>query len=406
MADDGDSAAPSPVIRGRGIHKVFGRRPERALRMLEEGFTKDEIHERIGLTVGVRDSSFEVHPGEIFVVMGLSGSGKSTLLRLINRLIEPTSGTIEVNGRDVTALNRRELIELRRSDLTMVFQSFALMQHLNVWENAAFGLRIAGAPKAEQRERAQAALAQVGLESHAESYPRELSGGMQQRVGLARALAASPTILLMDEAFSALDPLIRTEMQDELLALQRKQNLTVVFISHDLDEAMRIGDRIAIMHDGHIVQSGTPDEILRNPANDYVRSFFGGVDIAHVYTAGDLARPDRSVLRRREGQSARTLLYRLRDADRGHGYVVAESGHFEGVVSLDSLLGAVREESGALDGALLPLEPIAADAPFDDLIHCLTESPCPVPVVDEENRFLGIVTKSALLETLESRTPP
>src|SRR5690606_18629945 len=259
-------------------------------------------------TVGVKDASFSVEESEIFVVMGLSGSGKSTLVRMLNRLIEPTSGEILIDGRDITKFSKRELIALRRRDIGMVFQSFALMPHQTVLENAAFGLEVSGVAREERNARALEALDAVGLKAYARSYPDELSGGMKQRVGLARALASNPSILLMDEAFSALDPLIRTEMQDELLRLQQEHARTVIFITHDLDEAMRIGSRIAIMQDGEIVQIGTPEEIVQHPANEYVRSFFRGVDVSQVITAGDVARREQVTVIERPGVGVRAAL--------------------------------------------------------------------------------------------------
>lgn len=262
-------------VRIENLYKIFGAKPKKtALKMLKEGKDKDRILEETGMTVGVQDASFTVNKGEIFVVMGLSGSGKSTLVRMLNRLIEPTSGAVYIDGENVSAMNQNDLTQVRRKKMCMVFQSFALMPHLNVIDNVSFGLELAGIAKSERYARAQDALEQVGLAVYAENFPDELSGGMQQRVGLARALAVDPDILLMDEAFSALDPLIRCEMQDELIALQENSQRTIIFISHDLDEAIKIGDRIAIMEGGRVVQVGTPEEILRNPADDYVRAFF------------------------------------------------------------------------------------------------------------------------------------
>lgn len=266
--------ASEDVIVARGLYKVFGSRPRQAIAAIEQGQSKDVIHRQTGQTVAVQDASFEVRRGEIFVVMGLSGCGKSTLLRLVNRLIEPSAGRLWVLGKEVVNLSRRELVELRRRHLSMVFQSFALLPHLGVLDNAAFGLEVAGVSRVERHKRAQAALERVGLQGVLHSRPRDLSGGMQQRVGLARALACDPTILLMDEAYSALDPLIRHEMQGDLLQLQRERKLTVMFISHDIDEATRLGDRIAIMNAGRIVQIDTPNALIERPADDYVASFF------------------------------------------------------------------------------------------------------------------------------------
>ncbi len=260
----------------QNLYKIFGRQPQAAMQLLCDGLSKEAIHEQTGMTVGVDNASFDVQQGEIFVVMGLSGSGKSTMVRMLNRLIEPTSGEVIVGGRNITLMRPAELVKFRLHNMSMVFQSFALMPHMTVLENAAFGLELAGVDKQKRRQRAMQALEQVGLNGWEACYPDELSGGMQQRVGLARGLAVDPEILLMDEAFSALDPIIRTEMQDELLKLQEKDRRTIVFISHDLDEALRIGDRIAVMESGRIVQVGSPEQILQNPANDYVRAFFRG----------------------------------------------------------------------------------------------------------------------------------
>ncbi|MEJ2662168.1 MAG: glycine betaine/L-proline ABC transporter ATP-binding protein [Desulfobacteraceae bacterium] len=251
------------------LYKIFGPQPEVAMKLLRDGLNKEAIHEKTGMTVGVDNASFTIGQGEIFVIMGLSGSGKSTIVRMLNRLIEPTAGDVIVDGQNVTRMNPDELVKFRLHNMSMVFQSFALMPHMTVLENAAFGLELASVDKHKRQERAMQALEQVGLSGWEAVYPKELSGGMQQRVGLARGLAVDPDILLMDEAFSALDPLIRTEMQDELLKLQEKDQRTIVFISHDLDEALRIGDRIAIMEGGRVVQVGTPEEILQSPADDY-----------------------------------------------------------------------------------------------------------------------------------------
>jgi glycine betaine/proline transport system ATP-binding protein len=394
-------------ISVRGLYKVFGTNPERALDMLRSGLSKDEIFARTGQSVGVLDASFAVEPGEIFVVMGLSGSGKSTLVRLLNRLIEPSAGEILVDGREITTMSRRDLIELRRRDMSMVFQSFALMPHLKVWQNVAFGLDIAGEKPGPRREKSMRALDAVGLAAYAESFPDELSGGMQQRVGLARALANEPSILLMDEAFSALDPLTRSEMQDELLRLQAEHQRTIVFISHDLDEAIRIGDRLAIMEAGRIVQIGRPDEILKSPANDYVRSFFRNIDLTRVLTAGDIARRDQATLVRHPGEGPRAALRQLRERDREIGYVQDARRRFHGVVSVESLIAAIERKNGAatLDDAILAeVAPVAAETSMDEVLPLVAKSPCPLPVVDLGGAYLGAISKTAYLEALGRRS--
>jgi len=384
----------------RDLFKVFGDHPEEGIRLYREGLGKDEIFERTGMTLGVCDASFSVREGEIFVVMGLSGSGKSTLVRMLNRLIEPSAGEIVVDGSDIAKMNTKELIEFRRKYISMVFQSFALMPHLTVLQNTAFGLELSGIPQRDREQRAMTALEQVGLAPNAQSFPNELSGGMQQRVGLARALTNDPSIMLMDEAFSALDPLIRSEMQDELIALQEEQKRTVVFISHDLDEAMRIGDRIAIMEGGRVVQVGTPDEILNNPADDYVKSFFRGVNVSNVLTAGDVAVKQQVTMIDREG-SVRAALQRIGKADRDFAYVVDRRQHYHGVVSVASLEAEAKGSKPELHNAFLTdVEPIRADTSIGDIIGAVAQAPCGVPVVNEENRYMGVVSRALLLEAL------
>jgi len=387
-----------------GLYKIFGGDPQRALSLLGKGKGKDEIFNDTGITVGVRDVSFAVDPGEVFVIMGLSGSGKSTLLRMINRLIEPSLGQVLLHGQDVSKMPQKELVRLRRREMAMVFQSFALMEHLKVWENAAFGLEVAGSPREQRRTRAMETLEQVGLKAYAETYPDQLSGGMRQRVGLARALAVEPSVMLMDEAFSALDPLIRTEMQDELIRLQKHSKRSVIFISHDLNEAMRIGDRIAIMQAGAIVQIDTPKNILHNPANDFVRSFFRGVDLTEIYLAGDIARADGAQIIDADTTDLHGLLPRLRGAEHQVGYVCAPNRRFVGMVSVPSLILAVENNAASLDAALLETPPVTADSPLSGVIQAAAQSDHPVPVVDNDGAFRGAISQGQLLQTLD-QTP-
>jgi glycine betaine/proline transport system ATP-binding protein len=293
-----------PKIQIRDLTKVFGTKPDQALALLRQGVPKDEIFQRTGQVVGVNKVGFDVQAGDIYVLMGLSGSGKSTLIRLINRLVEPTAGSISIDGQDVCRMPAAELVRWRRKRVAMVFQSFALMPHRTVFDNVAFGLDIAGEKVSAYRDKVMGALEQVGLKAYAQKYPRQLSGGMQQRVGLARALAVDPDVLLMDEAFSALDPLKRTEMQDLMLELQREHRRTIFFVSHDLEEALKIGSRIGIMEGGNLVQEGSPHEIITRPANDYVRRFFKGVDTSRYLTAADLvdsAAPSSELIARSNG---------------------------------------------------------------------------------------------------------
>ncbi|MDO5693482.1 MAG: glycine betaine/L-proline ABC transporter ATP-binding protein ProV [Pseudomonadota bacterium] len=389
------------------LFKVFGDAPEKALELARQGLSKQDIVQQTGQSIGVFDAGFTIEPGEIFVVMGLSGSGKSTLVRMFNRLIEPTAGRIVVDGEDIARYDDKQLRDFRRRHISMVFQSFALLPHLTVLQNTAFGLELAGVPVAEREAAARAALEQVGLAVWADSYPDELSGGMQQRVGLARALAADPSILLMDEAFSALDPIIRTEMQDELLRLQQVKRRTIVFISHDLDEAMRIGDRVAIMKDGQVVQVGTPEEILRQPADDYVRQFVRGVDQAAVFKAGDIARKTQVEVSESPTRGCRPALKRLQDQDREWAYVVDPQHRYLGAVSSDSLRKALHGHEGTLGlkHAFVPeVEPVAADTPITELYRLMVTQPAPLPVVADDGRFIGTVSKNRLFTFLDPYT--
>ena len=374
------------ILTVRHLFKVFGDEPEQAIELYRKGLGKDDIFAKTGMMLGVCDASFTVREGEIFVVMGLSGSGKSTLVRMLNRLIAPSAGEIVVGGENIAAMSETELMAFRRQHISMVFQSFALMPHMTVLQNAAFGLELAGVPAKQRDARAQDALAQVGLGAYGRNYPNELSGGMQQRVGLARALANDPTILLMDEAFSALDPLIRTEMQDELLTLQKDHRRTVVFISHDLDEAMRIGDRIAIMQGGRVVQVGTPDEILHQPANDYVRSFFRGVNVQNVITAGDIAVAD-VVPVVETGSDPKSALAAIGESS--VAYVTEPDGRFVGSLSRDALMAEVGN-GGPIDG----------EAKIAQIVAPVAEADLPMPVVGPDGELVGAVSRKTLLQAM------
>ena len=393
----------STKVEVKNLFKVFGPNPAEGMRLLDEGLDKDAIFEKTGNTVGVRDASFSIREGEIFVVMGLSGSGKSTIVRMLNRLIDATAGQVLIDGRDVNSLPQNELIDLRRHDMSMVFQSFALMPHRTVLQNAAFGLEVAGVDQQTREERAMKALEQVGLKTNAQSYPDELSGGMQQRVGLARGLAVDPSIMLMDEAFSALDPLIRTEMQDELVALQREDRRTIVFISHDLDEAMRIGDRIAIMQGGAVVQVGTPEEIVSNPANDYVRSFFYGVDVTQVYSAADIADRRQVTVIERPGVSMRSALERLHAANRDLAVVLDQDQKYQGTVTAESLAAQIdaNGEPRYSEAFVDEVEAIDASTPLSEVVTRSAANRHPLPVVDDQGQYLGSITRAAVLRMLD-----
>jgi glycine betaine/proline transport system ATP-binding protein len=388
----------------KNLYKVFGNRPKKAIKMLESGATKDTIFSETGMTVGVQNASLQIEEGEIFVIMGLSGSGKSTLVRLLNRLIEPTLGQVLIDGEDITKLDKTKLRAIRRKKVSMVFQSFALMPHLTVLDNAAFGLELSGDPKEVRHEKAMSALNQVGLEAHATSYPDELSGGMQQRVGLARALANDPDILLMDEAFSALDPLIRAEMQDELVNLQQAHRRTIIFISHDLDEAMRIGDRIAIMQGGEIIQVGKPDEILNDPENDYVKSFFKGVDVSNVFNAGDIAtQVDAKVIKQAVDGDLSQALINLNNDESTCAYVTDEHDQLRGVLMTEDLQENLSNQD-QLEKAFIDIDSITDTTQINEVIGQVANAPCPVPVVDKDNKYQGVISQSLLLETLDRET--
>lgn len=393
-----DSRSLQPIISVEGLTRVFGQDPQKALELSNSGRSKEEIYEETGDTLALYDVSFEVMPGEIFVLMGLSGSGKSTLLRCINRLIEPTGGRILIDGEDIVSMSQEELRAVRRRKLGMIFQSFALLPHRTVLDNIVFGLEVQGIPEDERYQRGEELLRMVGLGDYGASMPSHLSGGMKQRVGLARALAGDPEILLMDEAFSALDPLIRREMQDELLDLQQRLNRTIIFVTHDLDEALKLGDRIALMRDGEIVQVGTPEEILTNPENAYVERFVAGVDMTKVLSASDVMRRPEPVARCTAGP--RVALHLMEEHDIGSVFVVDRGRRLKGLVTLDGTLEAVRAGRGLEEIIITDVPTVAPDTPLTDIISVIAGSPYPVAVVDDENRLQGLVFRGAILGAL------
>lgn len=387
----------SVKIRVDSVTKVFGKNPQKAIDLLKKGKSKSQILEETNMTIGVNQASFEVKPGEIFVIMGLSGSGKSTLVRMFNRLIEPTSGSIFLDGEDLTAMKPEKLREIRRKKMSMVFQRFALFPHRTVQENTEYGLEIQGFTHKERHEKAKNSLELVGLKGYENSYPGELSGGMQQRVGLARALANDPDILLMDEAFSALDPLIRKDMQDELLELQLKMEKTIIFITHDLDEALRIGDRIALMKDGTIVQIGTPEEILTNPANEYVERFVEDVNMSKVITAESVMIRGESI---QLDRGPRVALKLMQDAGFSSLYVVDKKKTFIGVVTADDVTKAIKEERPISEVMSTNVPTVTTNTTLDQLFDKMAISRFPLPVVDENIRLKGIVKRERVIEAL------
>lgn len=389
-----------PAIEVEGAWKVFGTHTGRALELADSGASQRRVQDETGATVAVRDATFAVQQGETFVVMGLSGSGKSTLVRCINRLIQPTRGTVWIEGVDVTAMDDQELRELRRRKLGMIFQRFALLPHRSVMRNVEYGLEIQGIDRDERRERAQRAIDMVGLEGWEQSPPDQLSGGMQQRVGIARALAPDPDIILMDEPFSALDPLIRRDMQDELIDLQARLNKTIVFITHDLDEALKLADRMAIMKAGEIVQVGAPQEILRHPADDYVQSFVEDVDPSRVLTARDVMfRPPDLV---RAGHSPEVALRLMERQGISSAFVVSGDSHrLQGLVTADAAAEARHQNVERVDElTLLDPEATTADTPLKELIPVAARQPYPLAVVNDEGCLEGIVLRVSILRGL------
>ncbi|MGX7041853.1 quaternary amine ABC transporter ATP-binding protein [Leuconostoc holzapfelii] len=379
------------------LTKIFGKRPKAALRMVKENKSKNEIVEKTGSTVGVYDINMSIEAGEIFVIMGLSGSGKSTLIRLLNRLIEPTDGQLFIDGQEITKFNKKQMLEIRRKKMSMVFQNFALFPHRTLLENTEYGLEVQGVDKAERRRRAEKALDNAKLLSFKDQYPNQLSGGMQQRVGLARALTNDPDILLMDEAFSALDPLVRGEMQEELLDLQANVRKTIIFITHDLNEALHIGDHIAIMKDGQLQQVGTGEEILTEPANDYVRTFIGGVDRTKVLTAESIMIPALTTNLNVDGPTV--ALRKMADEEVSGLVAVNRSRELLGYLSSDAAVQARREKTPLAD-VVAEMPTVTLDTLIADILPIIYDAQTPVAVVDENQRVKGVVIRGAILEAL------
>lgn len=385
------------VIEVKNLYKIFGSNPARAFALLEQGASKDEILARAGCTVAIADASFTVRRGECFVIMGLSGSGKSTLIRCINRLIDPSRGQILLGGKDITGLGRDELVDIRRTKMAMVFQHFGLLPHRTVQANVAYGLEVAQVDKETRDRRALAAIEQVGLAGYENSLPAELSGGMQQRVGLARALANDPEVLLMDEAFSALDPLIRVQMQDELVDLQSRLRKTIVFITHDLDEALKLGDRIAILgQGGKVVQIGTPEEILTEPADDYVRAFVHNVDRTRAITAAAIMRKAPTVTVPRDGPGAAAR--RMEQSGVSTCYVVDSDRRLLGVVTIDDVIELQRKKHRDLRPVIIDdLYTTTPQTMLKDLLASALATRYPIAVLDPERGLVGIVDRASIL---------
>lgn len=384
-------------IRVRHLSKVFGSSPKQALALRNDGNSRAEIHEATGQTLGLSDINFDVKSGELLVIMGLSGSGKSTLIRCLNRLIDPTEGEILIDGNDVTRMSKSDLRECRRKHFSMVFQHFALFPHRTLLGNAEYGLEVRGEPKASRHEKAKQALERVGLGHLLEAYPHALSGGMQQRVGLARALASETSVMLMDEAFSALDPLIRREMQDELVALQKELKQTIIFITHDLDEALHIGDRIILLKDGEIVQQGTPREIVTQPADEYVERFVEGIDMTRFLTAGIAMEapiapvtPDATVREALDTMNEHGLETLYVNDNEGRLVGLVERNVLERAAASDSITALVEQDIPRV----LPGEPL------NKLFPLFRKRHYPVAVVDKHAHLKGVIVRGRILSLL------
>jgi glycine betaine/proline transport system ATP-binding protein len=390
------SISSQKVLRVQGLFKVFGAKQEAAVTKLRNGVGRNELGE--ATTAAVIDASFDVHQGEIFVVMGLSGSGKSTLIRMLNGLWKPTAGDVEVIGKSIAKARPKELRAIRQKNISMVFQHFALLPHRTVIDNVAYGLEIQRVPRVARLAKAQEVIDIVGLKGWEDKFPSELSGGMQQRVGLARALTADTDVLLMDEAFSALDPLIRREMQEQLVELQSKLGKTIVFITHDLNEAMFLGDRIAVMRDGRIVQVGTPEEILTDPANEYVSKFVQDVDRARVITARGVMQPAQALVQLPAGP--RKSLEAMRSAQTSAAFVVDRSRKLLGAITDRDALRLLRENAKDISTNLSETATTNPDTLLADMLIPAAESALPLAVTDETGKLLGTVPRVVILGAL------
>lgn len=380
----------------KDLYKIFGHDPKKVISLLKQDKSKEEILKLTGNSVGVNQANFHVEEGEIFVIMGLSGSGKSTLIRCLNRLIEPTMGQILIDGENIVGCSKETLLNVRRKKIAMVFQNFALMPHRNIESNVAFGLENRGISTKERLQKAREAIELVGLKGYETSMPSQLSGGMQQRVGLARALATDPDILLMDEAFSALDPLIRKEMQDELLELQSRMKKTIIFITHDLDEALKIGNRIAIMKDGVIVQTGTSEEILSNPANDYVKDFVQDINRVKVVTASSIMEEPNPVVYDKDG--LQVAVRKMREASISSIFVLDKDYRVKGLLTIKKAMELLKLNESDIDSALSrDILTVHEDTIIEDILPMVVNTKYPLVVADENQKIQGIIMKISVL---------
>jgi glycine betaine/proline transport system ATP-binding protein len=389
-----------PKIKIENLVKIYGENPQRALKMFREGGNRDEILKATGNVLGVADVSLTINEGELFVIMGLSGSGKSTLVRCLNRLIESTSGQIYIDDEDILQVNKERLRDIRRTKMSMVFQRFGLFPHITVRDNVAYGLKLQGMDESKRNAKAQETLEAVGLDAWGDYFPDNLSGGMQQRVGLARALATDAPIMLMDEAFSALDPLIRRGMQDELIRLQNELHKTIIFISHDIQESLKIGDRVAIMKDGYLVQVGTPEEIVTHPVDDYIRAFTLDVNRAQVLKTGTILRPCHP-FGLGSGPAA-DALQRMEEYQRQHMYVVNDVGQPVGLLVRDELAAAVHRGVSDVRQAMVSDFPtVNVNNNLEEIFH-VAQANVPLAVLADNGKFRGIVEPSDIFASIST----
>lgn len=383
-------------LRVENLTKIFGKQDKEALNLMNQGQSKEEILNATGATIGVNQASFDVQEGEIFVIMGLSGSGKSTLVRMLNRLIEPTSGNIFIDETNISIMNKKNLRNVRRKKISMVFQNFGLFPHRTILENTEYGLEVQGVDAKGRRNKAEKALENAGLLAYKDQFPDQLSGGMQQRVGLARALANDPDILLMDEAFSALDPLIRRDMQDELLEMQKTMNKTIIFITHDLNESLRLGNRIAIMKDGEVVQIGTGQEILSNPANEYVTRFVEDIDRTKVYTAEHIMEEPTAVSK--EMDTPAVALKMMEDEGMNNILVVDDKQQLVGYVTHEEVEKLLKLDHTTISSAIQSDVPeVASGVLIDHLFDVIHDSETPVAVTDKDGKIEGVIVRSNVI---------
>lgn len=386
------------ILRVESLSKFYGINKSAAAEMLKNGLGKSEIAKECGVTVAVNNVSFEVERGKIFVLIGLSGSGKSTVVRCLNLLQRPTSGNIIFEGKNILGFNKKELLEFRRHKMSMVFQSFGLMSHRDVLGNVAYGLEVRGAGRAEREGRAMEMIELVGLKGWENKSISQLSGGMRQRVGIARALTNDPDLLLMDEPFSALDPLVRRDMQFELLSIQKKLNKTVVFITHDINEAFKLGDTVAIMKDGKIIQTDTPEGMSSHPADDYVENFINSADKAHIYSVRHIMQTPSCLIHSRDG--ANNALKQMRDQGVSSAYVIGSNLEFVGILTLDNAVKVKAGKMTFLDAITRNVPTTTEDVLISDLLPVAASARFPIAVVDSGNRLKGIVTKASVLSSL------